>query len=346
MSDALNIGSDVNSNVNSHHEAKPPSDLSASQDVSNTTQSEVAFDRPDIADAAESDHGHSASAPPTDHEPPATKPRKTVPASVSLLPSEINPIKTMQVMRMIGYGLLALATIDLIYIIVPPEFTKPIWEYQTMGDMVRLIPVPMLAFMLVFYGETTGRKRFERPLVFAFSWSTLVFGVVFLLMIPLTVVNTLRIAQYNNDQINIQVQQQKLRLDNTRNQIQGASPDDLEKLIPRPSEEQAQNPNIPKTRSAAKAKVLTNLEKAQSMADEEADKARKNVEQNLYKNSFKLVTEALIGSTLFFYTWFVTPWARRRQADAYEEISSDSRRQRSTQKKPIFGKGNRRLRRQ
>ncbi|MBE9029809.1 hypothetical protein IQ266_08720 [filamentous cyanobacterium LEGE 11480] len=275
---------------------------------------------------------------------PTAEKVKAVPASVSLLPNDLNPIRTMQVLRSIGYGLLVLATIDLIYILVPPDFTKPIWEYQTMGDMIRLIPVPMLAYMFVFYGETIGRKRFERPLVFTLSWSTLIFGVLFLLMIPLTVVNSMRISQYNNDQISVQVQQQKLRINNTLNQIQGASPDDLEKLIPRPSEAQKKQPNIPKTRAEAKKKVVNNLERAQSLADEEAVKARKNVEQNLIKNSSKMVLEALVGGSLFFYTWFVTPWARRRQANAYEETNSTGRRTR-TKKKPAFGKGNRRLRR-
>jgi hypothetical protein len=246
-----------------------------------------------------------------------------VPASVTLIPTGLNPVKTLQILRSIGYGLLLLSLIDLLYVIFPPEFTKPIWEYQTIGDLVRLIPVPMIAFMLVFYGESFGRRKVERPIVAILSWSTLIFGVFCLLMIPLTVVNTLRIAQYNNDQINTQVTQQKTQLNNTKNQLDQATPEQLQSLIPVPTEKADSQTNTPKNSGEAKAKVLDNIQKAQKKADEQALDARKNVQQNLIKNSSKIILESLVGGCLLLYTWLVTDWARRRQAEVYETIAAD-----------------------
>jgi hypothetical protein len=266
-----------------------------------------------------------SSAQPHDAAPataPATAPA-AIPASVTLIPTGLNPVKTLQILRSIGYGLLLLSFIDLLYLIFPPELTKPVWEYQTIGDLVRLIPVPMIAFMLVFYGESFGRRKFERPIVAVLSWSTVVFGVFCLLMIPLTVVNTLRIAQYNNDQINTQVTQQKTQLNNTKNQLDQATPEQLQSLIPVPTEK-AENPaNSPKNSGEAKAQVLDNIQKAQKKADEQAFDARKNVQQNLIKNSSKIILESLVGGCLFLYTWLVTDWARRRQAAVYETIAAD-----------------------
>jgi hypothetical protein len=248
---------------------------------------------------------------------------ETIPASVTLIPTGLNPVKTLQILRSIGYGLLLLSLIDLLYVIFPPEFTKPIWEYQTIGDLVRLIPVPMIAFMLVFYGESFGRKKVERPIVAILSWSTLIFGVFCLLMIPLTVVNTLRIAQYNNDQINTQVTQQKTQLNNTKTQLDQATPEQLQSLIRVPTEKADSPTNTPKNPGEAKAQVLDNIQKAQKKADEQAFDARKNVQQNLIKNSSKIILESLVGGCLFLYTWFVTDWARRRQAEVYETIAAD-----------------------
>jgi hypothetical protein len=264
---------------------------------------------------------------------PATA--ETIPASVTLIPTGLNPVKTLQILRSIGYGLLLLSLIDLLYVIFPPEFTKPIWEYQTIGDLVRLIPVPMIAFMLVFYGESFGRKKVERPIVAILSWSTLIFGVFCLLMIPLTVVNTLRIAQYNNDQINTQVTQQKTQLNNTKNQLDQATPEQLLSLIPVPAEKADSPSNTPKTSGEAKAQVLDNIQKAQKKADEQALDARKNVQQNLIKNSSKIILESLVGGCLFLYTWLVTNWARRRQAEVYETVAANgtltsSKKQKST----------------
>jgi hypothetical protein len=252
---------------------------------------------------------------------PATA--EIIPASVTLIPTGLNPVKTLQILRSIGYGLLLLSFIDLLYLIFPPEFTKPVWEYQTIGDLVRLIPVPMIAFMLVFYGESFGRKKLERPVVAILSWSTLIFGVFCLLMIPLTVVNTLRIAQYNNDQINTQVTQQKTQLNNTKNQLDQATPEQLQSLIPVPAEKTDSPSNTPKNSGEAKAQVLDNIQKAQKKADDQALDARKNVQQNLIKNSSKIILESLVGGCLFLYTWLVTNWARRRQAEVYETVAAD-----------------------
>ncbi|NJM44771.1 MAG: hypothetical protein HC860_00320 [Alkalinema sp. RU_4_3] len=257
-----------------------------------------------------------------------------IPASVTLIPTGLNPVKTLQILRSIGYGLLLLSLIDLLYIIFPPEFTKPIWEYQTIGDLVRLIPVPMIAFMLVFYGESFGRKKIERPVVALLSWSTMVFGVFCLLMIPLTVVNTLRIAQYNNDQINTQVTQQKTQLNNTKNQLDQATPDQIKSLIPIPAEKAGSPANSPTNPGEAKAQVLDNIQKAQKKADEQALDARKNVQQNLIKNSSKIILESLIGGCLFLYTWLVTDWARRRQADVYEGVADGTLMSGRKQKSP------------
>lgn len=251
-------------------------------------------------------------------ETSVSSPTAQIPPSVQVLPSGLNPIKTLRILRSIGYGLLLLSLIDLLYILFPPEFTKPIWEYQTVGDLVRLVPVPMLAFMLVFYGEAVGRKKVERPILKILSWSTLIFGVLCILLIPLTVVNTLRIGQYNNEQINTQITQQKQQLSNTKVQLEKASDDQLQQLIQLPAGNSNPPPNSPKTTTEAKSKVLNNIEVAQKKADEQALAARKNVQQNLMKNSVKIILEALVAGFLFLYSWYVTDWARRRYSDVYE----------------------------
>lgn len=227
-------------------------------------------------------------------------------------------LKTLPALRAIGYGLLCLAFVDLLYILLPFNVTNPVWEYQVTGDLIRLVPVPMLAFMLVFYGETAARRRIERPLLRNLSWTTLVVGVILILLIPLTVINTMRISSYNNDQISIQIRQQKLQLDSTRSQLEKADPAQLQNLIPVPDAKTGNVLNTPKNPDEAKAQILSNIQKARETAEAQAEQARKNVRENLTKNSIKLVLEALIAGCLFLYMWHITGWARRRFADAYE----------------------------
>ena len=64
-----------------------------------------------------------------------------------------------RIMRWVGYGLFILYCVDVGYILYPPEFTNIVWEYQAMGDLVRLVPTLAISFILIFYGETADRKK-------------------------------------------------------------------------------------------------------------------------------------------------------------------------------------------
>ena len=46
--------------------------------------------------------------------------------------------------RVVGYGLLLLSFVDFLYVLIPADFMDPVWEYQFAGDLVKLVPVPLL----------------------------------------------------------------------------------------------------------------------------------------------------------------------------------------------------------
>jgi hypothetical protein len=222
-------------------------------------------------------------------------------------PSDV--FQTVLILRTVGYGLLLLSSIDLIYVIVPPDLTNPVWEYQTVGDLVKLIPVPLLAFMLVFQGDTIARSRLERHALRLISWVMLIIGIFLLLLIPLTIADALRINQFNNDQISIQVNQQQQQLEATKSQLQRATPDQLQNLVPVP-DRNGKLPDAPKSPEEAKTQILKNIARAKDQANTQAIAARANLRRNLLKNTFKLAIESLIGGVIFIYIWSITAWAR------------------------------------
>ena len=57
------------------------------------------------------------------------------------------------ILRLVGYGLLVMAIIDLLFLLIPPQLMNPLWEFQTMGAIVERIPVTLLGIVLVYYGE-------------------------------------------------------------------------------------------------------------------------------------------------------------------------------------------------
>jgi hypothetical protein len=52
---------------------------------------------------------------------------------------------------------------------------------------------------------------------------------------PLTAANTLRIHRFNNEQIRTQVNQQRQQIEATRNQLEQATPEQLQSLVPTPT---------------------------------------------------------------------------------------------------------------
>ena len=57
------------------------------------------------------------------------------------------------ILRLLGYGLLLMAVVDLFFLLIPPQFMNPLWEFQTMGAVVERIPLTLLGIVLTFYGE-------------------------------------------------------------------------------------------------------------------------------------------------------------------------------------------------
>lgn len=215
--------------------------------------------------------------------------------------------------RLMGYGLLLMGFVDLLYILIPPQLTNPVWEYQAIGDMVKLVPVPILALLLIFSGEKALRRKLELKLLPVLSWLTLGISIVFFLLLPLIITDSFKIDRFNKTQINTEIRQQKQKLDATQKQVQNMNGDQLKYFIPTPDKLGSLG-SLPDSPAQAKSSISENLERAKVKADAQAAEARKNVTANLVKNTFKLFTEALISGVIFLMFWSRTDWARQRSA--------------------------------
>ncbi|MDY7023338.1 MAG: HpsJ family protein, partial [Cyanobacteriota bacterium] len=58
----------------------------------------------------------------------------------------VSLLRSINLVRWVGYGFLVLSFFDLIDILYPPDFMNPAWELQTMGQIVERLAVPLLAF--------------------------------------------------------------------------------------------------------------------------------------------------------------------------------------------------------
>ncbi|MCS6815148.1 MAG: HpsJ family protein [Cyanobacteria bacterium] len=211
--------------------------------------------------------------------------------------------------RWIGYGLLVFALVDVIEVLVPPQFTNASWELQAIGQLVERAPVPLIGMALVFYGEQLGRSLLESLLLRVLSWLSILLMVVFLLLVPLGVVNTFKINTQTVNTIDNQVQQQFNQLDQIQQQVDKASAKDLENLA-----EQLRRAGVPEITSnnpeELKREVKTRVTAFKEGIKKQAAQEKTNRFRSLLERAVKWNIGAIITSVLFFAIWKTSRWAR------------------------------------
>lgn len=212
-------------------------------------------------------------------------------------------------LRWIGYGLLIFALIDTIHLMIPPRFTDAEWELLTIGQLVERVVVPLLGFALVFFAEFHDRLGIEKLTLRILSWLCLVLAVLFLLLVPLGILNTMRLNSQAQQVVSTQVEQRMQQLDQLEKQLNASGPEEIQKLASQLAAQgiqvDAQNPD------KLKSDVLTRIKTVREQLPTQAQAGRSNQQQTLLKNSVKWNLGAVVASVLYFILWKTTDWARK-----------------------------------
>lgn len=215
-----------------------------------------------------------------------------------MMKSKGNLLQSSSRFRLIGYGLLVLALFDFIYILVPPQLMNPTWEFQTIGTLVERAPVSLLALMLVFSGETKFRKKWELTLLKVLSWGSLVLGVLFLLLMPLLVIDSSRLETQINAQINSQVTQRVSVLQQIEQKVSQGTAKDLNDVVSSLNQGRAVNIKNPQE---MKTKLLSEITKSKKTFKSQIEAVGDKQRLDLLKKSAKWFGGVLIAGILFIY---------------------------------------------
>jgi len=208
------------------------------------------------------------------------------------------------VFRLIGYGLLVLALLDLLTTLLPLRLMNPLWQFETMGAIVERVAVPLLGLVLVFFGEEKFRSSFEQKFLKLLRWLCLLVGVLFFLLVPLGVVSTLQVKAVNDTQMKQQYSQQKARVERVEKQLNQIKDQDLENFIK--SQGRTLDGQSPQQ---ARAQFLAKINKDKNQLENQFKQAKSNRRLTLLKNSAKWNLGALVSGVLFIYIWLLTRWA-------------------------------------
>jgi hypothetical protein len=223
--------------------------------------------------------------------------------------SEFVEDRTYVLVSLLGYGLLAFALFDYVYILTPLRFTNPVWEFQTIGAMVEHAAIPLLGMALIFYRHQGYIRELEKKFLGCLSWVCLLLGLLYLLMVPLGIIDSWRIYQVERANIVSQITTQNQQIEQIKTQLEQAKTDEqleqlLAKITPPGVSPEVKNPQ------AIKNKLLSEMSQAQRQMKSQADTVDETKKQALLKNSVKWNLGALVAGTLFILIWHFTDWAR------------------------------------
>ena len=203
------------------------------------------------------------------------------------------------ILALVGYCLLGLTLFDILDILIPPRFLDPAWEFQALGNIVERVAVPLLALGLILYSET---KPFRISFVSRFC---LVLGLIFFLMVPLGISDTLRINAQNEQRASGQFNQQKAQIQQVKSLITNSTTapelETLKKQLNIPdSNLNTNNPN------ELRKQLLAQVTQAENNLAVQAPAEQRRSRNALLKKSVKWNVGALVSSFVFITMWLKT----------------------------------------
>jgi biopolymer transport protein ExbB/TolQ len=208
-----------------------------------------------------------------------------------------------------GYIFLCYSAVDYVNILVPPLFTNPNWEFQTVGSMASHVWSVLLGYLLVFIRSPEPLSRQEGFFLRSLSYLALVLSIVYFLLIPLSFTSTYRLYQANLTEVSPQLLQQSQRLEVVRNQVTMASDRELVSLntLLNPQTSSAQS-NTP---TELRKQLLAQLNQQQEQLKVQQLQINQQAKLGLFKAFVQTTLGLLISSFAFLWIWRLTRWIRQ-----------------------------------
>jgi uncharacterized protein YpmS len=210
-------------------------------------------------------------------------------------------------LRWIGYGLLIFALIDIIHILTSVQTSAPTWGLQTIGQFVERVVVPLLGFSLVFFGEFYERKGPEKITLRILSWLCMILAILFFLMAPAVVFQSVSLKGQAEQQASKVVDQRLAQLKQLEDQLNKSNPEQIKALA---SQLNALGVQVdPKNPAAVKNQIETRIKAFREQLPAQVQGAAASQTSGLLKNAVKWSLGAIVAGVLFLYLWKSSRWA-------------------------------------
>lgn len=214
--------------------------------------------------------------------------------------------------RLVGYGLLLLSLVDFTSLFIPLQLRDPVWEVQTIKALVERVAVPLIGLAFVFYREIENRSRLGFWWLKGISWATTGAGLLYLSLLPLLILNTVRLNNELSEQANTQAKQRFLQLEALSTRLQQVNAEqDLRTLALRLNNSELTAAIENKTAPEIKQLLLDEVIRAKLNVRSTAERTLAERRFSLVKDTVRLACGSVIAGTIFLWAGYFTRWARQ-----------------------------------
>ncbi|OIP77444.1 MAG: hypothetical protein AUK48_03960 [Oscillatoriales cyanobacterium CG2_30_44_21] len=218
---------------------------------------------------------------------------------------------TFVLFRILGYCLLFFFLLDSLVIAIPLKFTDAIWELNLFGQIVERVPLLLLSFPLLFFGEYSARMKWEQIVTKMISWFSLVLAIFFFLNIPLGIVNTFRVQDIRIGEVIAKTAQQNSPLQDAAERLKKANTDAEVRSILRSLNPQQQSliTQIPDPQEVKK-RLIAEISTSVSQTQAQSETSKRQIGLSIWKDSVKWIIASLVTGLFLLYAWAQSKWAR------------------------------------
>lgn len=206
--------------------------------------------------------------------------------------------------RVVGYGLLLLTLFDVISALIPLQLSNPAWQFSTAGGFVERSAVPLIGFVMAFYGNQEARKKREMLILRALSWISLLAGIFYIVLLIIFFITPPGLNDRAQEQLNSQFNPQIKQIEEFQTKVQSAPTTDIQNLMKNSKGVTTTDPQ------AFKGKLLQDAATLEKNLKDRAEIAKSSQRLSLLKNSVKWGLGSLVSAVLFIRIWANSSWAR------------------------------------
>ncbi|NDJ16200.1 HpsJ family protein [Myxacorys almedinensis] len=221
-------------------------------------------------------------------------------------------------LRLIGYFLLVMSAFDVVDILYPLQVFNPVWEFDTVGNLVERVAFPMIGFGLVFLGEFRDRTGVENFLLKPLSWLVLGVAIAYWVLVPVCISASWRVHNQTNAQVVSQLSQQRDQAKTAQNNLAKMSDEQLRNFVQRSTVGTLDNFDA----SAFRKQQLSVMKTTAEQTEVKAQAALSQQSQKLLKKALKWGVGGFVSGGLFVYLWHLSSWARLKKAPRTRSLAT------------------------